>query len=230
MGLTGCGFAGGATEVRYKVTVEVLENGSVRSGSSVWSWRLSEPTVALASPYDGKLRGEAVAVELGNGRTLFAVLRGTDGESGMAEMLPERLFGDVGRSARGERTRFSPDRIADLRDIASRVGETATVPCAERPGWCPMLVTFRNISDPTSVEQVDPTDIAATLGPGYALKAITVELVSQRPEHAIEARLPWLAAVGRERASLIPNPPRLLKDTKPIQLVAPSDFSTELYR
>jgi hypothetical protein len=191
--LASCGLLRGGAEVHYKVTVEVFENGRVRSGSSVWSWRLSKPDVARAAPYDGKLRGEAVAVDLDDGRTLFAILRGADGETGMAELLPERLFGDIGRSVNGRQTRFNSDRVADLRDIASRTGETAVLDCARHPAWCPMLVTFGDLRDPLSVEPVDPGDLATAFGPGHVLKRISVEITDENPGTGIAKRLPWLS-------------------------------------
>ena len=177
-------------EVHYRVTVAVDDNGTVRSGSSVWSWTLKEAGVALASPYDGKFQGEAVAVDLPGGRTLFAILRGMDGQTGMAELMPERLFGDTGRVARGEPRQFAPDRVADLRDVASRIGEVATLDCGEHPDWCPMLVTFADESDPTSVRKVEPGNLAAQFGPGVRLQSITVELTDDPVTTGIEERLP----------------------------------------
>lgn len=174
--LGGCGWLRRDPKVRYRVTVTVDTPQGARSGSSVWSWTLKKPTVALVSAYNGEVQGEAVAVDLPGGRTLFAILRGMDGDSGMAELMPERLFGDIGRSARGEPTRHSPDRVADLRDIAGRTGETVTLDCARHPDWCPMLLTFANPADPASIRRVEPTNLAAAFGSGTALRGITVEL------------------------------------------------------
>ncbi len=191
----GCGWLRGDAEVRYRVAVLVDDNGITRSGSSVWSRTLKKPTVALVSAYDGEFRGEAVAVDLPGGRTLFAILRGADAESGMAELLPERLFGDTGRVARGEPRKFVPDRVADLRDIASRVGETATLDCTEHPDWCPMLVTFADESNPASVKRVEPSNLAAQFGPGTRLWGITVEITDDPVTSGIEERLGWLPQV-----------------------------------
>jgi hypothetical protein len=225
--LTGCG---GPAEVRYKVTVEVDDNGVARSGASVMSFALSKPTVALASPYDAKFKGEAVEVDLGGGRTLYALLVGEDRDKGTVQLWPEHLFQDLS-SARS-------DRIKLIRDIASNKG-------AERvlPRWgarisdsrdpmveYPLLVRFRDRNDPTSVEAVDPEALDRSFGPGVALKAIKVQITDEPVTTGIKARLPWLEPVGRERSTLIPNPPRLMKDAAPIQLVSPSAFSTELYK
>ena len=68
------GACSNSAEVRYKVTVEVDDRGTARSGSSVMSFKLLKPTVALVSPYNAEFKGEAVAVDLGNRQVLFALL------------------------------------------------------------------------------------------------------------------------------------------------------------
>lgn len=83
------GSCSNAAVVRYRMTVAVRTPHGVRTGSSVWEWRLSRPTVALATAYDGNFRGEAVAVDLAPGKTLFALIRGEDGSSSYAELLLE---------------------------------------------------------------------------------------------------------------------------------------------
>lgn len=67
----------------------------------------------------------------------------------------------------------------------------------------PMLVTFTDLSDPTSVAEVDPDDLAATFGKGVRLKRITVQITDDPVTTGIEERLGWL---GNERGSLIPIP------------------------
>ncbi|HEX8061744.1 MAG TPA: hypothetical protein VF535_00865 [Allosphingosinicella sp.] len=225
--LTGCGSS---AEVRYKVIVEIDDNGVARSGSSVWSFALAKPTVALASPYDAKFKGEAVEVDLGAGRTLYALLVGEDGDKGTVQLWPEHLFKDLS-SARS-------DRIKLLRDIASNEGEERVLPrWGERISDSrdpmieyPLLVRFRDRNDPTTVEAVDPDALDRSFGPGVALKAIKVQVTEEPVRTGIKARLQWLEPVGRERSTLIPDPPRLLKDAAPIQRVSPSAFSTELYK
>jgi hypothetical protein len=51
-------------------------------------------------------------------------------------------------------------------------------------------------------------------------------------EGRVEGVLPWLEEVGRERGSLIPNPPVLSTELTdaPIQTLGTLEFSTELYR
>ena len=185
------GACGSRAEVRTKVTIEVATPQGVRSGSSIWSWALGEPTVALASSYDGRFRGEAVAIDLPGGRTLFALVKD------MA-VLPERHFREfnVGTGS---------DRVANVRAIAKEVGATRTLACAMLPVNakgdelfnpkydCPLLVTFRDIRDPKSVERVDPASLDKSFGAGVTLRRITVAVTDDPVTTGIEKRLGWLA-------------------------------------
>ena len=58
------------------------------------------------------------------------------------------------------------------------------------PQWLyPMLVTFTDIDDPSSVQRVDPANLAASFGPGVTLKRITVEVTKDPVTTGIEKRL-----------------------------------------
>ncbi|MEP4423828.1 MAG: hypothetical protein ABJ354_20510, partial [Nitratireductor sp.] len=57
----------------------------------------------------------------------------------------------------------------------------------------PLLVTFTDIADPTTVRRVDPDDLAATFGPGVALKRITLEITDEKvTEGRVKAVLGWM--------------------------------------
>jgi hypothetical protein len=55
-----------------------------------------------------------------------------------------------------------------------------------------MLVTFRDLADPTSVQAANPADFASMFGPGYALRRITVQVTDEDVTTGIEQRLAWL--------------------------------------
>ena len=158
-------------------------------------------------------KGEATVVEVAPGTYLFALLGGTD----------ERFF-------RAARDRFKgKERGEWLYDIPKQ-----TEPVELTGDAVPLLVTFTDITDPTTVTRVDPTNLAASFGPGVSLTSVTLA-VTEEPvtEGRVEAVLPWLEAVGRDRASLKGKPESGLVSNQPdpqIYMIAPSDFSTELYR
>jgi hypothetical protein len=223
------GACSNSAEVRYKVTVEVDDNGTHRTGSSVMSFALSKPTVALVSPYDAKFRGEAVLVDLGGDRTLFALLVDEEGDGAGIRMLPERLFKDLSSGS---------ERVRNIKDIADNEGLVREVPrfwpaisdSREPMVQYPLLVRFRSPDQPESIEAVAPDALDQAFGPGVRLKRITAEITDAPVTDGIKRHLPWLEEVGRVRGTLIPNPPRFLRDTTPIQRVHPSDFTTELYK
>ena len=223
------GACSNSAEVRYEVTVEVDDNGTHRAGSSVMSFALSKPTVALVSPYEAKFRGEAVAVDLGEGRTLFALLKDEKGDGAAIQMLPERLFKDLSSGS---------ERMRNIRDIADNEGLVRDVPrfwpaisdSREPMVQYPLLVRFRSPDRPESIEAVAPDALDRAFGPGVRLKRITAKITDAPVTVGIKRRLPWLEEVGRVRGTIIPDPPRFLKDSTPVQRVSPSDFTTEPYR
>ena len=223
------GACGNSAEVRYKVTVEVDDRGTTRSGSSVMSFKLFKPDVALVSPYNAEFRGEAVAVDLGNGQVLFALLKDEKGNLGTVQMWPEKVFDDLGSGS---------ERIRNIRRIASNEGLVREVPrffpaiSDSREPFVnyPLLVRFRDLSRPESIEAVDPDALDKAFGPGVKLRQISVQVTDEPVTDGITKRLPWLEDVGRVRSTFIPNPPRYMRDAAPIQLVSSSDFTTELYK
>ena len=223
------GACGNSAEVRYKVTVEVDDQGTPRSGSSVMSFKLLKPQVALVSPYNAEFHGEAVAVELGGGQILFALLKDEKGDLGTVQMWPEKVFEDLGSGT---------ERIRNIRRIASNEGMTRELPrflpaiSDSREPFVnyPLLVQFRDLNQPESIEAVEPDALDKAFGAGVKLNRISVQITDEPVTEGIRTRLPWLEDVGRSRSTFIPNPPRYLRDATPVQLVSPSDFSTELYK
>ena len=130
-----------------------------------------------------------------------------------AQIASEKRYLDLVRADRGVHAVWRPEPPHNLPGLS-----------------IPYFVRFRDLADPKSVEQVDPADLAKSFGPEVRLKSLTVQATDAQVKRVIEKRLGWLEAVGRQRATLNPKTPRLLKDTTPVQLIASTDFSTELYR
>jgi hypothetical protein len=85
-----------------------------------------------------------------------------------------------------------------------------------------MLVRFRDLHDPASVERVDPSDLAASFGAGVKLERMSIEITDAPVTKGIEAVLPWLA--GRESQRLFPPPPGPLSRTPLVSLLTDNDF------
>ena len=181
--LSGCNPFG-RNRYRYKMIVEVETPEGVKSGLAVRELEDSGSSWFPFGESTGRLyvKGEAVAVDVAPGRTLFALLTGQDG--------------DVDYAGSGVSTIF---RVMD-RDTGSKGGPHELwpkVPTIREPitNPMPMLVTFADIDDPASVARVKPDDLAAQLGAGVRLKAIAVEITSDAVTTRIEKRLCWLPRI-----------------------------------
>ncbi|MEO5707982.1 MAG: hypothetical protein ABIT10_02645 [Alteraurantiacibacter sp.] len=200
--LPGCAEADdGPPDYRYRLTVEVDTPEGVRTGSSVIAveQRLVGPgSNPAGTGVERHIQGEAVAVDLPGGRTLFALLRSeedVDWASRVFVLLAPRISGET----------FAEELDNVLLVQGENVLPRTWPPVGhlpERPAY-PMLVTFADLSDPTSVARVDPDDLAASFGEGVTLRRITMQLTSDPVTTGIEQRLVWLA---NQRGSLIPIP------------------------
>ncbi len=57
----------------------------------------------------------------------------------------------------------------------------------------PLLVTFDDLSDPSTIKQVDPDNLAASFGPSVRLKSLTLERTRERvTDWPIEELLPCI--------------------------------------
>lgn len=193
--LSACGDE--TPDYRYRLTVEVETPEGLKTGSSVIEVQQSMGRSAgtgFGEIIMRRVHGEAVSVDLPGGRTLFALLRSEDetdwAGSVMQYVAPKvesksfkEKFGNM-LLIEGERElpRHWPPFAGGLRLSAY-----------------PMLVTFTDLSDPTSVAEVDPDDLAATFGPGVRLKRITVQITDDPVTTGIEERLGWLSEYPEPR-------------------------------
>lgn len=181
-------------DYRYRLTVEVDTPEGLRSGSSVIEIRqtMGRSTMGgFSEQVSYRNRGEAVAVDVADEQTLYALLRSDSNVQWAALVVPilapdagdENLFDDV----------FLLEGKHKLRRTYSPLGRSV-----EYQAW-PMFVTFDDEADPTSVERVDPDDLAASFGEGVSLKRITVQMTDDPVTRGIEERLGWLADLAAYR-------------------------------
>jgi hypothetical protein len=162
-----------------KTTVTVMTPEGQRSGNAVVrvSWKDSPDLLSDAPHLHYEVRGEATVVDLGNGKYLFALINSAE-RRGLA------VFG-----GQTELPRFTNSLLLLVKTTAASRGESREVP----PRYRPLLVTFADINDPASVARVDPDDLAAQFGPGYALSSITLAITDEPvTKGRVEAVLGWL--------------------------------------
>jgi hypothetical protein len=199
LSLSSCRYFYPSEVVHYRVTVDVQTPTGVMTGSSVVESKMSY-TEKFGSAFSGirfDLMGEAVAVDVPiipakgapkdavpQTKTLFALLRGggknasSDGNSYYANLFRDAYV------QKASVTVTPPKLTPWLRDNKPKV-------ILPKPLY-PLLVTFKDITDPKTVEQVDPDALDKQFGKGVTLKSITVAVTDEPVTTGIEKRLGWL--------------------------------------
>jgi len=196
--LAGCGLTSQRFPTyRYRLTVEVDTPEGLRTGSSVievHTVRAGENAVPLPRGVGVAAQGEAVAVDLPGGKTLFALLRSEtsmDWASWIMVWLTKVPAHKDGQDQLG--VRF--DQMLADRDVLELPVHFARG-FGSGPGGTdarPLMVTFGNLADPKSVIKVQSDDLAASFGQGIQLRRLTVQLTDDPVTTGIEKRLKWLS-------------------------------------
>lgn len=161
---------------RYRLGIEVIDNGEIRSASSVIEVRKLRQSTFLpeVARYTSIVTAEAAFLDLGGGRNLVMLLFAPSHGSEMPVVVAEDVF--VGRVL---------DSAERMRSIKQGAAELT----GER---IPALVTFGDLADPRTVRLVDPNDFEATFGRGVTFKRAFIELTHAPVSQGIIEKLPWL--------------------------------------
>jgi hypothetical protein len=180
---------------KYRLTVEVETPQGHRSASGVLA---VHPDRSYTRRGQTRTLGDAVFVELGQGRNLVALLAHVDNNLVLDDInyVALRTYAE----ASGKRVPFSE---------MSRL--TGIVPVKD--ALIPVLVTFTDPANPGTARQVAPDDAEAVLGSGYRLLGISAEVVpngywpvdfggalGEPVTRGIRAKLPWLTAADNSAA------------------------------
>ena len=105
--------------------------------------------------------GDAVFVDLGNGKNLVALLAHIDKSVDLdgVNFLALRAYKAAGRNV----------SFNDVSRMAGAVPVTGAL--------IPALVTFANLDDPASARRVEPDDLVSAFGQGFRLKSVLAEAV-----------------------------------------------------
>ncbi|MDP3550359.1 MAG: hypothetical protein Q8R81_08175, partial [Novosphingobium sp.] len=142
-----------------------------------------------------KLRGEAVAVDLGGGRTLFALLTGANGDVDYAKRVADREGIWVGEPEGPYIQIGTPKaRVVQIWPRPPYPGNLGDHEDQKRGHALqyPMLVTFQASNDPKTAMQIDPDNLAAIFGPGVRLRRIAIQATDEAVTVGIDMRLKWL--------------------------------------
>lgn len=204
-----------STMWRYRLTLEIETPDGLKTGSGVIQINAARQPKVTPESLSAAVgaRGEAVIVDLGNAGPLFATLTSPDLMS-----APYKLVFDIFPWNGGQGGEFTPEGMAYYTPLRAK----AEVPI----GKLPLLVRFRNPTDPQTVQVVDPSDLSRAFGPGFHFKSAEIEMVDQGlwPLNAfgltgepvtrrIRDFLPWLSQYPEP--GVISNADRSGKDTRP---------------
>lgn len=182
---------------KYRLTVEVETPAGLKSASGVLA---ITPDRGYSNRGRTATSGDAVFVDLGGAKNLVALLAHPDKTIDFdgINYVALRAYGETG----GQRVSFSQ---------MSRM--TGVVPVTG--ALVPLLVTFSDPADPSSMRSVAPENLEASLGPGYRLRRVTAEVVpngfwpvdfggplGEPVTRGIRAKLPWLDRAGAAAAAL----------------------------
>jgi len=190
LALVGCHPKPSLPDYRYRMTVEVETPQGLKSGSSV-----IEVSSSIASenafPTPGKLstqiHGQAVAVDLGGGRVLFALLSKPGLEQGAESYAFDALYAKPWTGA--------DEYVRRVNEMVGR-RDVGVLPATAYP----TLVTFGNLRNAKSVAAVDPDHLDAAFGSTVRLRRITVQMTHDAIGTDMRKRLNWL---GSQHGQLI---------------------------
>ena len=182
---------------KYRLTVEVETPQGVKSASGVLA---VTPDRGYSDRGRTLTSGDAVFVDLGGGKNLVALLAHLDKTLDLdgINYVALRAYGEAG----GQRVSFN--QMSRLTGVVPVTG-----------ALIPVLVTFAEPAEPSSMRSVAPDHLEAGLGPGFRLHRIAAEVVpngfwpvdfgdplGEPVTRAIRAKLPWLDRDGAAAAAL----------------------------
>jgi hypothetical protein len=182
---------------RYRMTVEVMVDGAVRSGTSVIEVKVQkQPKFGQAPPQVSRFYGEAVFVDLGGGRNVIALLAaGPKAEDvDYSYNVVPTLFGLT----------FKDEDLAKLADLQG----AREVPAAHMPTF----VTFPDLNDPKTVRVVGLGEFEDVFGPDVHFKQVWIEMTGDPVTGGIEKKLLWW---GKPLPWVRPTGPNTGVDTRP---------------
>lgn len=182
--------------LRYELTIGVQTPEGQRCGSSV-----IEVTVKRTVPFWGtngirfRIKGKAPAVELPDGRLVFALLMDSTNVSlpalaamdsqampSISDRIRRMNTGAIWAHLKAER----PEMHVDAAIMSRRTGIHAG---ASYPD-----IVMLDPAEPTSIRAINPAKAEDVLGPGFSLTGLELRIVDAPPETAFDP--PWLPSIS----------------------------------
>ena len=183
---------------KFRLTLEVETPEGRKSASGVMA---VHPDRSYTRRGQTRTLGDAVFVDLGQGKNLVALLAHVDKTVVLDDINYIALRAHT--AAQGKRVSFNEmSRLAGIVPV--------------KDALIPVLVSFADPAAPGSAKVVPPDDAEAVLGKGYRLQGLTAEVVpngywpldfggalGEPVTRGIQAKLPWLSAAGNSAATAL---------------------------
>lgn len=173
------------------MTLDVETPEGLKSGSSVIEVKVFDgPHLNPEGAVRWKVRGEAVAVDLGQRGVLFAL---TSSERWSGFDYPLYVIFETFPWPGGPGNQLTAEGRAFYQALQGK----AELPFDKTPpdDRIPKLVRFRDANDQRTVEKVDPHNLEVSFGRGVKLDKVTIELTKDPVTTGIEQRLTWLRSL-----------------------------------
>jgi hypothetical protein len=179
---------------RYRLSVEVETPDGLRSGSSVIEVRYEMfPKLLTERDHISRVFGEAVFVDLGQGKNLIGLLAsGPGGEDvdypGRVVFQAFKLDGNDPNTLKrlpGLRGKRDLDIYhSDKYDVTKRL--------------LPTFVTLTDLTDPGTAHIVPFGLFDRIFGAGFKLRSVVIEMTTDPIAEGIESKIPWVGNYGLE--------------------------------
>jgi hypothetical protein len=183
---------------KYRLTVEVETPEGRKSASGVMA---VHPDRSYTRRGQTRTLGDAIFVDLGQGKNLVALLAHVDKNLVLDDMNYVALRAYLAATG----TRVPSSEMSRLTGVVPVKGELI-----------PVLVSFADQAMPGTARVVLPDDAEAVLGKGYRLQGISVEVVpngywpldfggalGEAVTRGIQAKLPWLNGADGSAATAL---------------------------
>jgi len=179
--LPGCGLFGfqdWTWHQKLTVVVETPRGEITASSVTVAEWEMPPKWFKIGDSGGGggagTLKGEAVVLEVVPGRYLFVLLKGYSPETAVFVLADPPLRG-YGREE-FKRGLDNLESTRGKREISRN--------------FYPVFATIDDVTNPSSIKQVDPDHLEASFGPGVRLKSISLSVTEEhRTRGYVEAAL-----------------------------------------
>lgn len=184
------------TAINYRLTVEAVTPDGPKQASGVIQISIGSQFNMNGGGRRGDIdvTGEAIYLDLGRGKNLFVTLTNNGSGRPSRSMVLDGAYNAIWLPIRVFQFKWDwgNERELERQARAAKVAGPKDVPLIALP----TLVTFRDLTDPMSVELIDPRDISAAFGSSYALTKAILELTDDPPTVGIERTLNWVNRIN----------------------------------